>query len=467
MIAPLYRYTSGFQTQALILKIFQNTSGIKNKKTSQIVKESVPIPKYAAISHTWGRWAKKEREAERIKFSGVPWKIYDNDKFDYRRLPDLLRALDIPVRYIWIDLLTIPQLDPNENDGNIESKEQREFEEERRNEIARQTTIFQNASYVIAWLKDDIDWKDFPKAIKCMTSEFLDKAFLDNPTRELLVTTSTRDYVKELLDLMKNTGLINLPTLSQLSILAMATHRECSNDQREGINDQRRAQAIMSALGVTDWYQTMENWAKGMVLKQYPLPFVNEAKLKIGSSAFFASEPRGVSFRKILADYVGEVEKVRNIDEYESMKSLGMDQEWLKVEKQRWRDKEIESRQKQVRSGVVGEPDKMKKIQTKKKGCGTKRDLDEREEKLKKRKMKIMKKATRSIEEVFQKIREDIGKNKVGVGSMLPFGPGAQDMIANVEPNEHIVEHESPKSWQIDAEGRVHIQEAGIVIKTQ
>jgi hypothetical protein len=51
--------------------------------------------------------------------------------------------------------------------------------------------------------------------------------------------------VEELLQLLRDTGLDNLLQLSQLSIITMGNQRHCS---------ERRAEAIMSAIGATDWF---------------------------------------------------------------------------------------------------------------------------------------------------------------------------------------------------------------------
>lgn len=92
-------------------------------------------PIYTVISHTWGRWAKDEAPAE---MDGVPWKVPQNWRFEILELPKLLKLLPSKTRYVWFDLLCIPQ-----DRSALGAKE-----------ISRQAQIFQGARYAIAWLND-------------------------------------------------------------------------------------------------------------------------------------------------------------------------------------------------------------------------------------------------------------------------------------------------------------------------
>ncbi|KAJ5801559.1 uncharacterized protein N7518_003627 [Penicillium psychrosexuale] len=96
----------------------------------------------------------------------------------------------------------------------------------------------------------------------------------------------------ELLDLLHRTGMNNLHELKREQILFLATSRYCSHS---------RAQAIMSVLGMTEWYTSATAMPEqrqpnkpGFVFDQYPLAFVQEVARNLGSSFFITA---------VLADY--------------------------------------------------------------------------------------------------------------------------------------------------------------------
>jgi len=88
----------------------------------------------------------------------------------------------------------------------------------------------------------------------------------------------------EVLDLLYRTGMDNLHELKREQILFLATSRYCSHS---------RAQAIMSVLGMTEWYNSATAMPEqrqpnkpGFVFDQYPLTFVQEVAQNLGSSFF-------------------------------------------------------------------------------------------------------------------------------------------------------------------------------------
>ncbi|KAL2704385.1 hypothetical protein AAEP93_005456 [Penicillium crustosum] len=96
----------------------------------------------------------------------------------------------------------------------------------------------------------------------------------------------------EVLDLLHRTGMDNLHQLKREQILYLATSRHCSHS---------RAQAIMSVLGMTEWYKSATAIPEqrqpnkpGFVFDQYPLAFVQEVAHNLGSSFFITT---------VLADY--------------------------------------------------------------------------------------------------------------------------------------------------------------------
>lgn len=109
---------------------------------------SRPLPAYTAISHTWGR-SVLPGPGYTIP-GGLKYPIPLNSAFDVTALPETLRNLrkveNITTEYVWIDLICIPQGDDaqlSQDDENLKLKE-----------IARQASIFQNATTSIAWLHE-------------------------------------------------------------------------------------------------------------------------------------------------------------------------------------------------------------------------------------------------------------------------------------------------------------------------
>ncbi|KAL8787515.1 MAG: hypothetical protein Q9213_002173 [Squamulea squamosa] len=91
----------------------------------------------------------------------------------------------------------------------------------------------------------------------------------------------------ELFFLFQKTGLENIGNLEPTMIFALGEQRQCTS---------RRAEAVMSVIGVTDWFQELTDSAEAdgsiperdLVLETYPLAFVREAANKIGP-AFYQS----------------------------------------------------------------------------------------------------------------------------------------------------------------------------------
>ncbi|KIX09444.1 uncharacterized protein Z518_00524 [Rhinocladiella mackenziei CBS 650.93] len=89
---------------------------------------------------------------------------------------------------------------------------------------------------------------------------------------------------EELRSLERKGHLVTLLNAPRSSILQACADRYC---------ERNRAEAIMSAIGVTDWYtertQTGEETSVGGSANEYPLSFVREAAKKLGATFFFAS----------------------------------------------------------------------------------------------------------------------------------------------------------------------------------
>lgn len=112
--------------------------------TTYLVDTEVP---YAIVSHTWGRWRK---EGYGARLMGVPlWRIPENSLFDVTELPIMLKSIGFAEKYVWVDLLCIPQ-----------DRQETDLAEICQLELARQAAIFGNANTAVAWLTDVHDWQD-------------------------------------------------------------------------------------------------------------------------------------------------------------------------------------------------------------------------------------------------------------------------------------------------------------------
>lgn len=127
------------------------------RQCSVVVHELQKQPQYAIVSHTWGRWLVPDSH---IVLPGVPWKIPRNTRFEVERLPDILLqniSAFAPNRYLWLDLLCIPQ-----DRSQLASTE-----------IARQAAIFGGAMTAIAWLNNIDSWKGIQAGIQWLALAFL------------------------------------------------------------------------------------------------------------------------------------------------------------------------------------------------------------------------------------------------------------------------------------------------------
>ncbi|RDW56568.1 hypothetical protein BP6252_14096 [Coleophoma cylindrospora] len=116
------------------------------------LKES---PSYIAISHTWGRWKKTNQPS--IKIDGVPWLVPQNTRFEVSSLPNILDNADWGTRYLWFDLLCIPQ-----DRSQIAIRE-----------IARQAEIFRGAKHAVAWFNDVNSFRGLDAIIKWYALQLL------------------------------------------------------------------------------------------------------------------------------------------------------------------------------------------------------------------------------------------------------------------------------------------------------
>lgn len=118
---------------------------------------------YICISHTWGRWIDLDSAGHQIEVSveGVPWPIPKNSRFDVQLLPRLLQNANFRERYVWFDLLCIPQC------GHLQHIMDAE--------IARQAAIFASSRLAGAWLNDIDNWVGTQHALRWLSALYFDQ----------------------------------------------------------------------------------------------------------------------------------------------------------------------------------------------------------------------------------------------------------------------------------------------------
>jgi hypothetical protein len=108
--------------------------------------------------------------------------------------------------------------------------------------------------------------------------------------------------VQELYDALVMSGMNKLFKVSPASILNLGQHRQCTS---------RRAEAIMSVIGATEWYTTYVDEYKtspaenDLVLGFYPLDFLNEITRKLGAQ-FFAGVSSNLAILESVVDAEGD-----------------------------------------------------------------------------------------------------------------------------------------------------------------
>ncbi|KAF2733406.1 hypothetical protein EJ04DRAFT_524581 [Polyplosphaeria fusca] len=120
-----------------------------DKEEKRTIHFDVDIPQYSVISHTWGRFRLKDQEVE---IPGVQWRVpcLDPDQlFDVKFLPEILSNFPLPTRYLWLDLVCIPQ------DG-------RPLQDI---EIGRQAGIFTTATFAVVWFNRLNGWEGLEAAL--------------------------------------------------------------------------------------------------------------------------------------------------------------------------------------------------------------------------------------------------------------------------------------------------------------
>lgn len=296
---------------------------------------------YVSISHTWGRWWKDSP----IAIPGVPWDVPQNSRFEVAALPEILLNLvsHIPrdIQYVWLDLVCIPQ--DHSAIGTREIARQAKIFRSARHAIAwlcdiesysgltrilnflsirllkmtdpedqarlmlvklhtkadiigkgcgllNESEYSLNPWFTSLWCLQEIClrpdmWlaakdgsllirnKDIPVPLSGIIS-LLETTMLFGAPEEV---NEPDEYIgiALLVQWYVTSGFKSLLALDTASILTLAETRHCTA---------RRGEAIMSALGVTDWFTSAiandtdvyESLEKDLVLGKYPLAFVQE-----------------------------------------------------------------------------------------------------------------------------------------------------------------------------------------------
>lgn len=131
---------------------------IQNQRTVE-VSTFQACPDYVVVSHTWGRWKDGTNSAQ---VPGVLWRVPCNTIFDVTDLPRQFLKFAIPTKYVWLDLVCIPQ-------GSL-GPAMMEIE---RAEIANQAAIFASAKHAVIWLNHIIDWNGLRQSLNWLSLRYL------------------------------------------------------------------------------------------------------------------------------------------------------------------------------------------------------------------------------------------------------------------------------------------------------
>ena len=344
-----------------------------DRSEKRTVRFPTPAPDYIVVSHTWGRWHIAGQQRQVV---GVPWDVprVKSELFDVKQLPNILDTIgsQLSCRYVWLDLVCIPQ------DGS----------EEQDTEIDKQAGIFASAKWAVIWFNQVPSWDGLLAAVNwlgefyfstlqpqasCNPQQSVNITKAAQRTTRLVKKASSRQNESESLQFLKldkssqwwqfwkshvevdgwfsslwtlqeiclrpdmilcdrkwrllrigekmpfmqmdhlvalfNTCLDNFPKklsvprgvhelggiltrtamhklldMSAIDILVFGNQRYCK--------DANRAKAIMSALGVHQWYQQQLNSGvrhqdtSSYIESKYPLEFVREVQQKFGALFF-------------------------------------------------------------------------------------------------------------------------------------------------------------------------------------
>lgn len=323
----------------------------RTRKVSEVLQQNIPA-EYTCVSHTWGRWKKTPSSLARLQ--GVAWAIPENTLFEITDLPGILALAPVKTRFLWFDLVCLPQ-DTTSPQYISEVGRQATIFYHASACLAwfNQVETWHNTQASLRWLAlnylhagstTDIYQaapllREIEKTVECGIVELRDAA---NPHKAEPWLTSTWTLQEsslcpdiifcnrrwQPLELVPGTtmSLYQLNTLfsadrfasggharferfrtaeAQLRAVQVAVAGPTGKLCRCAILDLgarracqgRRAEAVMSALGATDWYRAYQRGHGGggappdgdLLLGSYTLPFVREVAAKMGAEFFMSS----------------------------------------------------------------------------------------------------------------------------------------------------------------------------------
>jgi hypothetical protein len=145
-----------------------------SKRETVKVSPLKEVPEYTAVSHTWGRWRLRpppdsppgSPPPPPLPVDNVPWPVPQNSLFNVQDLPEILSTVPGGSPFVWFDLVCIPQV-PREDTKS-------ELAKLKRQEVARQASIFSRAKHSVVWFSDVVNFQALQIAVYWMSLYLLE-----------------------------------------------------------------------------------------------------------------------------------------------------------------------------------------------------------------------------------------------------------------------------------------------------
>ncbi|KUI54993.1 hypothetical protein VP1G_02319 [Cytospora mali] len=321
----------------------------QTRSVSELLLKEVTV-EYTCISHTWGRW--KKRPGSLTRLDGVDWAIPENNLFEISDLPVILAQAPVKTLFVWFDLVCLPQdttspeyvsevsrqatifyhasaciawinqipswrytqasmrwlalnclylssegdiykaaplLKETENaiDGGIIELKTTESPYNVDPWLSSTWTL-QESSLCPDLILCDRNWKPLELVPGTTVSlhQLMTLFHADRFVSGWMAKYKDFQYAEDQLRVVRRAVTGPSMELHRCAILDLGARRTCQG---------RRAEAVMSAIGVTNWYDEYSHKHgcpppdEDLVLGSYTLPFVREAAAKMGAE-FFMSE---------------------------------------------------------------------------------------------------------------------------------------------------------------------------------
>jgi len=331
---------------------------------TKLIEEMGNCPPYVAVSHTWGRW---EVENEWIEMPGVPWRIPENSKFNIPETAEALKRTGWDYVWFDLFTIPqdLPRM--TEEYAKVRKDEisrQATIFTNATRVIAwlKDANGWRGLRAVICWLSfnflkhQGVQERDSGPTIDEMLTEFgklinnFDLGVCNPSDTEIRLdtwfeslwalqevclrpdmwlynrhwesfnfTTTLPATLSDIIALLKSShnvvdgkperypgsvfvldwamrfsGIDNLLLMSPAAILSLGYKRFCRS---------RRAEAVMSAVGVTAWFT--DEYDNAQETGCYPPAFITALRDRFGSAELFLSMPRRVDVRNLKLDQCG------------------------------------------------------------------------------------------------------------------------------------------------------------------